>query len=124
MPVRGRGGGEGVRTRDHLATVRTTLAWVRTGVILMATGYGLDKLALLEELHGQQGTLRMLGRPFGLLAVAAGIVVSMSALGRYLAARGRIESDRFEPRTSADLLLIGVVAVGTIVFLLALVATR
>jgi putative membrane protein len=122
--TRGRGGGEGVRTRDHLAAVRTTLAWVRMGVVLMAAGYGLDKLALLEALNGHGSQPRSLGRPLGLLAVVAGMLMTVAALWRYLRARERIESDRFEARPPADLALIGAVAAGALVFAVALLVTR
>jgi uncharacterized membrane protein YidH (DUF202 family) len=39
---RGRGGGEGVRTRDHLANVRTLLAFLRTGMVLLGLGLVID----------------------------------------------------------------------------------
>src|SRR5260370_22563178 len=78
---RGRGGGEGVRTRDHLANVRTTLAWVRTGMVLIGIGYGADKLAAVDTLHGVANAY---GRPVGLVAVLAGVTVAAAALPRFL----------------------------------------
>ena len=122
--MRGRGGGEGVRTRDHLANARTTLTWVRTGMILMGIGYTSDKLAELDALHGVPGGLRTLGHPLGLVAVAAGVLFSALALHRFLRARARIESDTFVPRVGADLALIGALGVGGIVLLVTLVVVR
>jgi len=119
--VRGRGAGEGVRTRDHLANVRTTQAWVRTGMILMAVGYGSDKLAALESAGSP---LRTYGRPLGIVAASAGVVVAAAALPRFLWARARIESPRFEPRPWADLALVVALGVGVIVALALLAATR
>jgi len=124
MEQRGRGGGEGVRTRDHLANVRTTLTWVRTGMVLMGIGYAAAKLATLDALHGVSGGLRALGRPAGLLVVLAGMVVAAAALPRFLRARARIESESFEPRVGTDLALIGGLALGGLLLLAALAVTR
>jgi uncharacterized membrane protein YidH (DUF202 family) len=124
VTVPGRGGGEGVRTRDHLANVRTTLTWVRMGIVLMAAGYAADKLAVLDALHGVGGTLRTLGHPAGMLVVGAGVIVSAAALPRFLRARDRIESDRFAPRVGADLALVSALGVGAIVLLVVLAMTR
>ncbi|HXM58360.1 MAG TPA: DUF202 domain-containing protein [Candidatus Dormibacteraeota bacterium] len=118
MSERGRGGGEGVRTRDHLASVRTTLAWVRTGMILMGAGYATDKVAALG------GPMRAYGRPLGLLLVGTGMVVAAAALPRFVRSRRRIESGRFEPRPGADLALVGGVGVGALVVLILLAVTR
>lgn len=122
--MRGRGGGEGVRTRDHLANVRTTLAWVRTGMILMGVGYTADKLAALDALHGLSGGLRRLGHPLGLLVVASGVAVTASALPRFLRARTRIESDRFTPQVGADLALLVLLGGGGLALLIALSVLR
>jgi len=124
MAIRGRGGGEGVRTRDHLANVRTTLTWVRTGMILTAIGYTADKLAVLDALHGVPSGLRTVGHPLGLLVVAAGVAFTAAALPRFLRARARIESARFEPRVGTDLALIGALGIGGLALLVALAVLR
>ncbi len=121
MEQRGRGGGEGVRTRDHLANVRTTLGWVRTGMVLIGIGYAADKLAAVDALHGVANAY---GRPVGLVAVLAGVAVAAAALPRFLLARARIEAARFQPRVGADLALVGAVAAGGLVVLIALAVTR
>jgi uncharacterized membrane protein YidH (DUF202 family) len=126
MHERGRGGGEGVRTRDHLANVRTTLAWVRTGVVLMGVGYGLDKLAAVDRLHGVHSVLTLSGRPLGLASVIGGVGLSVASLPRFLLGRARIESDRLEPgfRLPSDLLLIVVLAAGGLGLLVVLTVAR
>jgi len=119
--MRGRGGGEGVRTRDHLASVRTTLAWVRSGIVLVGIGYATDKLAVLAA----AGTsLRAYGRPLGLLLVVAGIVLTAAGLPRYLGARRRIESPHLESRPWADLVLLGALGVGGVGILVLLAVAR
>jgi putative membrane protein len=124
MSVRGRGGGEGVRTRDHLASVRTALAWVRTGLVLMGIGYAMDKLAALERLRGVEGPLQVYGHDAGLLVVGAGVVVTAAALPRFLRARARVESGRFEPHPGADLALVGALAAGGLAFLVLVAVAR
>jgi uncharacterized membrane protein YidH (DUF202 family) len=124
MTERGRGGGEGVRTRDHLANVRTTLTWVRLGLVLMGAGYALDKLAVLDALFRTGGAEEAYGRPLGLLALCAGVAVAAAALPRFLLARARIESERFQPRPGADLVLVGMVAAGALALLVVLSVTR
>ncbi len=110
-----------MRTRDHLANVRTTLGWVRTGMVLIGIGYAAEKLAAVDALHGVANAY---GRPLGLAAVLAGVAVAATALPRFLLARARIESERFQPRVGADLALVGAVAAGGLIILVALAATR
>lgn len=122
MVDRGRGGGEGVRTRDHLANVRTTLSWVRMGLVLMGIGYALDKVAAVEVVRGVGGALDRYGRSLGMLVLGAGMGLVLAALPRFLFARARIESATFEARPAADLVLVGAVAAGAVAILAVLVA--
>jgi hypothetical protein len=93
-------------------------------MILMGVGYAADKLAALDALYGVGSALRTVGHPLGLLVVLAGVVVTALALPRYLLARARVESDRFEPRVGADLALVGALGVGGLVLLVALAVLR
>jgi putative membrane protein len=79
---RGRGGGEGVRTRDHLANVRTLLAFLRTGMVLLGLGLVIDKLGVLQHSVGA-----LVGLP---IAVAGWVVIGLS-LVRFLFQRRAIE---------------------------------
>lgn len=113
-----------MRTRDHLANVRTTLVWVRMGLLLMGAGYTLDKVAALERLRGVPGDLLAYGRAAGLAGVLAGVAVAAAALPRFLAARARIESESLEARPGADLLLVGAVGAGGLALLVLLTVAR
>ena len=84
----GRGGGEGVRTRDHLANVRTFLAWVRAGLVLLALGYALAKFAAIENRSSQLA---------GVLSAAAGWLVVVLAGVSFFRHRRAIESPVFVP---------------------------
>ncbi len=99
---RGRGGGEGVRTRDHLANTRTLLAFVRTGLILIGLGFVIDKLEILQHRHGVS---------FGLPIAVAGWLVTGSALLRFLVQRRAIEGSALRTHVTWDFALIVVVAV-------------
>ena len=88
MGAPGRGGGEGVRIRDHLANVRTFLAWLRAGLVLLALGYALTKFAAIENLSSQH---------VGVLAAAAGWLVVVLAGVSFFRQRRAIESSVYTP---------------------------
>ena len=99
----GRGGGEGVRVRDHLANVRTFLAWLRTGLVLLALGYTLVKFEVIENQPG---------RYLGVVAAAAGWLVVVGAGVSFFRHRRAIESAVFVPRTWWNVALTVLTAVG------------
>jgi putative membrane protein len=92
----GRGGGEGVRIRDHLANVRTFLAWLRTGLVLLALGYTLAKFEVISHATSQY---------LGVLAAAAGWLVVLLAGSTFFRHRAAIETAVFRPSTWPNLLL-------------------
>jgi uncharacterized membrane protein YidH (DUF202 family) len=105
----GRGGGEGVRTRDHLANVRTLLAFLRTGLILTGMGLVIDKLEVIEHLHGFL---------YGFPVAVIGCVLTGAALLRFLAQRRAIESDTLRSHVAWDLALLGLVGVAALLVML------
>lgn len=84
--LRGRGGGEGVRIRDHLANVRTFLAWFRAGLVLLAMGFAVAKFQVIESLPS---------RYLGVLAAAAGWLVIVIAGVSFIRMRRAIEATEF-----------------------------
>lgn len=90
----GRGGGEGVRIRDHLANVRTFLAWLRAGLVLLAMGYAVAKFQVIESLPS---------RYLGVLAALAGWLVIVIAGASYIRNRKAIEAAQFMPSVSWNL---------------------
>ncbi len=99
----GRGGGEGVRTRDHLANVRTFLAWVRAGLVLLALGYALAKFAAIENRSSQYA---------GVLSAAAGWLVVVLAGVSFFRQRRAIESAVYSPSTWWNIVLTILAAAG------------
>jgi putative membrane protein len=112
----GRGGGEAVRTRDHLANTRTLLSWFRSGLAIVAVGFSITKLRVLEATPASSNPPTHLGT-----AVAAvGLLVIGASLARFLQQRRNIELADFRPQAAQDALLLAAVAVvGVIILLLA-----
>jgi inner membrane protein YidH len=94
LAARGRGGTEGVRIRDHLANVRTFLAWFRTGLVLLAMGYAVTKFQAIETVSN---------RYLGVFAALAGWLVVALAGVSFGRQRRAIESARFTPSVSWNL---------------------
>lgn len=94
--VGGRGGGEGVRIRDHLANVRTLLAWLRAGLVLMAMGYAVARFQVIDS-AGE--------RAVGIAVSISGWLVVAVAGARFLRQRGAIESESFAPTVAWDFVL-------------------
>jgi uncharacterized membrane protein YidH (DUF202 family) len=114
----GRGGGEGVRTRDHLANTRTFLAWMRLALGLVTAGLSVDKLGLLHP-HAA-------GHPAGggghrgaaLALVVAGGVLANLAFARLLLQRRAIERPALRSCVLLDATLLGIAgAAGALVAL-------
>jgi uncharacterized membrane protein YidH (DUF202 family) len=104
---RGRGGGEGVRTRDHLANSRTLLAWLRSAIVLLGIAYVSARLHLVEAWSSQLLTA----------AIAAGsVVTTILAAMEFFQRRAAVERSFYSPDVVRCLLitaatgLLGVVA--------------
>lgn len=90
----GRSGCERVRIRDHLANVRTFLAWLRAGLVLLAMGYAVAKFQVIESLPN---------RYLGVLAALAGWLVIVIAGVSFMRKRHAIEAAGFAPSVSWNL---------------------
>jgi len=100
---RGRGGGEGVRIRDHLANTRTLLSWLRVALALLGLGFVVARLQLLMGVRGS---------PVGPLVAASGVVVVGASALRFVLQRREIEGPGFAPRYWRDLVVAGLAAAG------------
>jgi inner membrane protein YidH len=86
----------GARFTDHAANERTLLAWIRTGIALMAFGFAIARFGVFLREVAQAGQIHVnahgLGSAwFGVALVALGLVTNASALGRYLTIRKALE---------------------------------
>ena len=100
------------RARTHLANERTFLAWLRTGLSLIALG-----------LVGAQYLERNLipGIPvitaFGALLVLSGVVMTAAAGLHYVRSRDRIEAGTYDPNARVVVVAVALVAVAGLIAL-------
>ena len=102
-----------MRTRDHLASMRTFLAFQRAGVALLVIALAIDKLG--RVVAARHGTPLPLGRTeervFAVVVAALGLLIIVSSFARLLLQRRVIEGARLRSYAFADIGLLGVVAV-------------
>ncbi len=105
--------------RVHMANERTFLAWIRTGIGIMAFGFVVEKFALflkqISYLLGREISVPSRGYSsvFGIFLVALGALMGVLAFIRYKKVERQIDEDTYQPSLILDLLLtISVLAVG------------
>ena len=102
-----------MRTRDHLASIRTFLAFQRAGVALLVIALAIDKLG--RVVAARHGTPLPVGRAeervFAVTVAALGLLTIVSSFVRLLLQRRVIEGARLRSYAFADIALLGVVAV-------------
>jgi putative membrane protein len=77
------------RFRDHAANERTLLAWIRTGIAMMAFGFAIARFALFLREVAQASPVHLnqvhgLGSSWlGVALVLLGLVTNAAAMARY-----------------------------------------
>jgi putative membrane protein len=106
------------RFRDHAANERTLLAWVRTGIALMAFGFAIARFGLFLREVAQAGRLQpmrgvqaMGSAWFGVALVVLGLVTNAAATVRYRLVRRELEERR---TASGSPLLVYVLGIGSV----------
>jgi putative membrane protein len=94
--------GPDTRFRDHAANERTMLAWLRTGIALMAFGFAIARFALfLREFAQSRGGAPAHGLGstwFGVALVVSGLLINVGATFRYRVNRIAIDDRKsFSP---------------------------
>jgi putative membrane protein len=115
--------------RDHAANERTMLAWIRTGIALMAFGFAIARFALfLRQLaqlrdarastaHGLESTW------FGVAFVVFGLLVNAAAVARYQANRRALLERKSFPPSPTLVYAVGIASVIIGVVMAAVLAT-
>ena len=104
------------RARDHLANERTFLAWVGTGVAVVVFGFAIGRFSIairqFAVLQGHEVQTSGISVWFGLLAILAGVVLTVAGLFRYRQTREQLDCGTFEPAG----FIIDLVAIVTAIF--------
>ncbi len=109
--------------RDHAANERTVLAWIRTGVALMAFGFAIARFGLflreITEVRGGELRSSIGSQWFGAAMVVLGLVTNVAATIRY----ARIKKALDEGRSIAmSMTLVYVVGFGSVLVALVMAA--
>ena len=108
---------------DHLANERTFLAWLRTGIGVMAFGFVVVKFSLFLKqfslIFGNQNIIhnKSYSAEIGILLVVFGLIISIFGYFRYKKTEKRINEDSFKNNS----FLIGLSTIILIVFTLILI---
>ena len=83
---------------DYLANERTFLAWVRTGITVIALGFVVARFNLLiRELSGSGSALESpYASTLGILLVLTGAALVLLAQGRYIHVRASLERGEYK----------------------------
>ena len=113
------------RYSDHAANERTFLAWVRTGIAVIAFGFVVEKFNLFVLTMASVSSLDAghrlqierasgpLGRYDGLILVLVGLALIVAAAVRFVRTGQRLDDEETHPASSlrAELILSAVLAV-------------
>ena len=106
------------RTRTHLANERTFLAWLRTGLSLVAVG-----IAAAGFLPADLVPAIPYVRGFSILLVLSGTAMTMYGVKRFVRASRQIETGAYDPTimpmviTAATIGLLGILAIPVVLLL-------
>jgi len=116
------------KVSDHLANERTFLAWIRTGIAIMAFGFVVARFGLLlREMALKSASFMILNLPFssfiGVLLVLFGTIIIVVALMNFAQIRAQIDLEEFHPQMAFPIVLTALSCVVGIVVALYLVLT-
>jgi putative membrane protein len=94
------------RARTHLANERTFLAWLRTGLSLVAVGMAAARFLPLDLIPGIPYVTF-----FAILLVISGTAMVIFGANRYMAANREIEASAFAPAIAPIVVIALIVAV-------------
>ena len=93
--------------REHLANERTFLAWVRTGIALLALGLLLAKFRFEVAVGTTAGVVG--GATFGALFAVGGLATVVFGLVHYRSTRKAITEATFSPLGAGATVMAGVI---------------
>lgn len=114
---------------EHLSNERTLLAWVRTGIGIMAFGFVVMKFSLfirlLTAIMGSKAQLPEHGYsgPVGILVIAVGAMSLALSLLRYRATRRQIDTGSYRHSSFLLYAMVGLIIVVSLLLLAYLIRT-
>ena len=99
--------------RVYMANERTFLAWIRTGIGIMAFGFIVKKFVLFMNTENALPLSHGYSEIAGICLVGLGTLMNLLAFVKYKKVERQIDKDTYHPSSILDLLLIiSVFAVG------------
>ncbi len=116
---------ERAKVTDHLANERTYLAWIRTGVTIIALGFVVAKFGLIvKELNPlAPETSFHFSSYIGMALVICGGILELLALGRFTGNQKRIKEGKYEPSARVETAISSGIFVIAIILIVYLVLT-
>jgi putative membrane protein len=115
--------GDRQHIREHLANERTFLAWIRTGVAILAFGFVVEKFTIyIRFLAASSGTdlpLKGNSSPYGIIFILMASLVVILATLRFKLTQRQIDRGEYRPSITLDItvaLLIIFIAVMMAIF--------
>lgn len=98
-------GGAKSTITDHMANVRTYLAWVRTGITVIALGFVVAKFGIIikELVPGAPTTSYHLSTAIGIALVIAGGFMQLIALRSFILNKKHIEEGNYTPSAFGEI---------------------
>lgn len=118
--------GSSSRLKTLLANERTFLAWVRTGIALMAFGFIVEKAgslleALIDEIPQRQQTYVHYSGLAGVVLMTAGALIIMLSTFRFWRLDRRIKNDEYTTSMALDILVALIITVISVIYILFLI---
>jgi putative membrane protein len=116
---------EQAKVSDHLANERTYLAWIRTGITIIALGFVVAKFGLIvKEINpSAQETSFHFSSYIGIALVLVGGFMELLALKRFTKNQERIRVGKYEPSAGIETVISSGIFVIAIILIIYLVLT-
>jgi inner membrane protein YidH len=117
--------GDGGKITDYLANERTYLAWLRTGIAVIALGFVVAKFALIvkELVPSAPGTSFHFSSYIGIFLVLVGGFMELVALKRFIRNQERIRVGSYQPSRFVELVMSTTIFAISVLLILYLILT-
>lgn len=108
--------------RDHLASERTFLAWLRTSLSLASVGVGVTQLLKLTSNNGESKIMLRMSKGLGLSFILIAIMTLTIGTSRYFVIQRLLTLDEFPAsRLGVGLVLVSVLVLSIAIFVIVMI---